>query len=144
MLPINFPEVHGDWLHITKLYNFFCYYRISSYLRARHSGYDTSLWHCSSSVFFKKQQVLFIVETVLLTHWDLLLTSGRENYTATFFNIVQGVSSCHCWLCNSLRCQVQQGMPFFRSLCVLYDVRSSWKLWRASLAVLHHTIVLNL
>lgn len=28
--------------------------------------------------------------TILLTHWDLMLTSGRENYAETIFNIVQG------------------------------------------------------
>lgn len=85
----------------------------------------------------KGSRFLFIVQTVLLTHWDLELTSGRENYAETFFNIVQGVYSCHCWLCNSWRCQVQHGMPLFRSLCVLYDVRCSWKLeelpWECSI-----------
>lgn len=87
-----------------------------------------------------------LLQMVFLTHWDLVLTSRRENYAETFCNVIQGVCSCHCLLscfCNSLRCQIKHGMLLFRTLCVLHDVRCSWGLWRSSLGVQHHIVLLN-
>lgn len=87
----------------------------------------------------KGSRFLFVVANNLAYSLGLRVDNWRENYAETFLNIVQFVYSCHCWLCHSWSCQVQHGMPLFRSLCVLYDVRCSWELWRSSLGMQHHT-----
>lgn len=67
----------------------------------------------------KGSRFYLLLQTILLTHWVLMLTSGRENCAETFCNIVQGVCSCRCWFYNTW-CQSKHGMPLFRSLCTVW------------------------